>query len=63
MGIKQYINETRAEMKHVTWPTRQQTTSYTIVVILLSIIVAIYLGAFDSLFVWVLKHIVPSLGY
>jgi preprotein translocase subunit SecE len=63
MGIKQYINETKAEMKHVTWPTRKQTITYSIVVIVLSLVVSAYLGLFDSIFLAMIKYLVPSLGY
>jgi preprotein translocase subunit SecE len=50
MAIKQYINETIAEMKHVTWPTRRQTVIYSILVIGVSIAVSAYLGLLDSVF-------------
>lgn len=63
MGIKQYINETAAEMKHVTWPTRKQTITYSVIVIVLSLVVSAYLGLFDSIFLAMIKYLVPSLGY
>lgn len=44
---KQFVIEARGELKKVTWPTRQQATSATWVVILLSIFIAIYLGLVD----------------
>ena len=39
-----YFKEVRAEMRHVTWPTRNQAIVYTIVVIAVSIATAVYLG-------------------
>jgi preprotein translocase subunit SecE len=45
-----YIQETRAELKHVTWPTRRQAIAFTVVVIVVSIGTALYLGLFDYLF-------------
>lgn len=63
MGIKQYINETKAEMKHVTWPTRKQTIVYSVVVVALSLVISAYLGLFDSIFLVLIKYLVPSLGY
>jgi preprotein translocase subunit SecE len=45
-----FLGEVKAELKHVSWPTKQQAISYTIMVIIISIFVAIYLGAFDWLF-------------
>jgi preprotein translocase subunit SecE len=50
MSIKSYINETRSEFKHVTWPTRRQAIAYTVAVIVISVVVAYFLGAFDKLF-------------
>ena len=50
MGIANYINETKAEMKHVSWPTRGEAIMYTVLVIVLSLALAAYLGFFDALF-------------
>lgn len=50
MGIFQYIKDTRGEMRHVAWPTRMQTIVYTVLVICLSLLVAVYLGFFDYIF-------------
>jgi preprotein translocase SecE subunit len=55
MGLKNYIAETKVEMKHVTWPTRKQAIAFTLIVIVISIGVAFFLGFFDYLFVSVLK--------
>lgn len=46
----QYLKDVRAEMKHVSWPTRAQTIMYTIVVVAISLATAVYLGLFDYLF-------------
>ncbi|MFA6338520.1 MAG: preprotein translocase subunit SecE [Candidatus Paceibacterota bacterium] len=51
----EYIKETRAEMKHVNWPTRKQATIFTVIVIVLSILVAMFLGFFDYVFSYILK--------
>ena len=45
-----YLKDVRAEMKHVSWPTKRQVVIYTVVVILISFIVAYYLGLFDVIF-------------
>lgn len=50
MSFSQYLRDTRAELRHVAWPTRIQTIVYTILVVAISIGVAIYLGLFDFLF-------------
>jgi preprotein translocase subunit SecE len=50
MNIKEYLNETKAELKHVIWPTKSQTIFYTVVVVALSVFIAYFLGFFDFLF-------------
>jgi preprotein translocase subunit SecE len=50
MSIINYFKETKAEMKNVTWPTRRQSTYATILVIVISVLIAYYLGFFDFLF-------------
>jgi preprotein translocase subunit SecE len=51
----EYLKDTKAEVKHVTWPTKDQTVSYTILVIFLSVVVALLLSTFDSIFRKVLE--------
>ncbi len=58
MKIKEYLQETRAELIHVSWPTRKQAIAYTIVVIIISFVTAFYLGAFDYLFRTLLEKLV-----
>ena len=48
--IGNYLKETRAELRHVNWPTRRQTVAFTVLVICVSLVTAFYLGAFDYLF-------------
>jgi len=42
-----YLKETKTELKHVSWPTQAQTTTFTVLVILISLFVAFLLGFFD----------------
>ena len=49
-NITEYIKGTRAELKHVVWPSRKQTIVYTIAVVVLSVLIAYFLGLFDFLF-------------
>ena len=50
MKITEYIKDTRAEMAHVTWPSRKQAVSYAIVVVIVSLGTALSLGLFDYIF-------------
>ena len=48
--VHTFVVEVCVELSKVTWPTRKETWSQTIVVIVVSIIAAIILGVFDA--VW-----------
>ncbi len=50
MSLIQYIKDTRGELNHVSWPTRAQTSVFTALVMLISVLVSLYLGLFDYLF-------------
>ena len=50
MKIVDYIKETRAEMTHVTWPTRSQAINYALLVVVVSVGVAAFLGLCDFVF-------------
>lgn len=48
---KSFFREVNIELKKVSWPTRQQTISATMVVIVLTFIVAFFLGIVDVVLV------------
>ncbi|MBU0611885.1 preprotein translocase subunit SecE [Patescibacteria group bacterium] len=48
--ITEYFKETKAELKHVNWPGRRQTILYTLIVVILSAVIAYFLGVFDFIF-------------
>ena len=50
MLLLDYIRDTKGEMKHVSWPTKNQAIGYTAIVLVLSIVLSIYLGFFDFIF-------------
>ena len=50
-----YISDTQVEVRKVVWPTRQETLQTTLVVMVMVIIVAILLWAFDSLLGWAVR--------
>jgi preprotein translocase subunit SecE len=45
--IQQFLKESRAELKKVTWPTSKQTIASTSVVIVITVIVSLALGFVD----------------
>lgn len=53
-----YIKETKGEFAHVTWPSRRQATIFTLVVVVLSLLTAFFLGFFDYIFSLILQKFV-----
>ncbi len=45
-----YLKDTIAELKHVSWPTQKQAMVYTILVVIVSVFIAIFTGLFDFVF-------------
>ena len=48
--LKSFLGEAFFELRRVNWPTRQETTRLTIVVIIMSLLLAVVLGLFDFIF-------------
>lgn len=58
----QYLRDTRGELRHVAWPTRVQTFVFTGFVIVLSVVIALYLGVFDYAFTMGLERTLEAMG-
>ncbi len=58
MQIIDYIKESKAEFAHISWPTRHQALGFTMLVVALSIITAVYLGLFDTLLSTLIKKFI-----
>lgn len=56
--ITEYLKETKIELKHVIWPNRRQTFYYTLIVVVLSVLVAYLLGIFDYIFLQGLEQVI-----
>ncbi len=50
-----FLQESKQELNRVNWPSREETIRLTLVVILLSLLVAAYLGALDYAFAYLLE--------
>lgn len=48
--INNFFTEVRREIKKVNWPTPKETVRYTLIIISVSIVIAIFLGGVDFLF-------------
>jgi preprotein translocase subunit SecE len=49
-SIISYLNDTRAELRKVTWPTRQESWNLTLIVLGATVVMAIFLGLLDFIF-------------
>lgn len=48
--LVQYLISSKTELKKVTWPTREETTKHTLIVIGISLFTAFFLGVLDFAF-------------
>lgn len=53
-----YIKEARIELKKVIWPSRDEVTKHTLIVIGVSLGVALFLGIFDYGFFVLLEKVI-----
>ena len=54
---KAFFGEVRGELKKVTWPSRQEVQTTTVVVIATTIVFGFYLFGLDLAFSWVFRHV------
>ncbi len=46
-NIFSFFNEVKEELLKVTWPSREQTVRYTILVVIVAVAVGLFLGGLD----------------
>jgi preprotein translocase subunit SecE len=51
-----FLKDTKSELKKVTWPSRNEVYSTTIVVIIATVFFGFYLFFMDVLFSWLISH-------
>jgi preprotein translocase subunit SecE len=59
LTLNRTVQDTRSELRKITWPTREETVRLTIVVLALSVVLALFLGVVvDQAFFWVYRQLV-----
>lgn len=58
--VIKFLKEVYSEMKKVSWPSREETIKYTLIVIGVSLVLAAFLGSLDFLFIWLLNKFIIS---
>ncbi len=48
--VVRYLSEVRSELSKVVWPKRQEVIKLTLMVIIISVIVGLYVGGLDFIF-------------
>jgi preprotein translocase subunit SecE len=56
-----FFREVKTEVKKVSWPTRREVFNYTLIVLVSSVGVAIFLGGLDVIFQNALSYILLNL--
>ena len=54
-GVRDFLGESRFELRKVVWPTRQETTRMTWVVIAVVVILSLILAGFDFFIKWAIE--------
>lgn len=57
-ALVRYFRETRGELRKVTWPTREESTRLTGIVLGAIVVSAIFFWAFDSLFATLVESVI-----
>ncbi|MFN2520928.1 MAG: preprotein translocase subunit SecE [Candidatus Limnocylindria bacterium] len=55
-GIVRFAQESWSELRKVTWPSRETVIRLTIIVLLISALIAAYIFAFDNLFTFTITR-------
>jgi preprotein translocase subunit SecE len=58
--LRRYLLESWSELKKVAWPTRDQVRNLTVLVFVVSAVVAAFIAAWDFVFTEVVKIITPT---
>jgi len=55
--VKNFIQEAKEELLKVNWPSKNQTINYTMLIVGISVVMAVFLGGLDYVFSYILKLI------
>lgn len=58
--VRNYVTSVRTEIGRVSWPSRKEVVSLTVLIILLAVVLGIYLGLVDVIFQQILRLLLRS---
>ena len=53
--VRNFLSETKAEMKKVTWPTREELKESTKIVIIATVLVTFFVGVIDQILTQIIR--------
>ncbi len=56
--LSNYFKESIVELKKVTWPSKKETYRYTVLILGISLLIAVFLGSLDFIFNLGLKSLI-----
>lgn len=59
-GLKKFLNEVVSELRKVTWPSKEEIIGSTWVVIIVSVVMALFIGGVDLILDTLVKAIFTS---
>ena len=57
-SISEFMTDVRAELRKVSFPTKEETIGSTTVVIIFCVFMSIYLSVVDTILVWLVSKII-----
>jgi len=54
---RKFLTETKAELRKVTWPTRDELTGSTKIVIIATFVVTIFIGIIDQILTQIIRRL------
>ena len=58
--VREFVQEVLAEFRKVTWPSRQELANSTVVVIVVTVVLALFLGAVDIVLARVVEWVLSG---
>lgn len=55
--IRKFLSETKAEMRKVTWPTREELKGSTKIVIIATFVVTLFIGVIDQILTLIIRRL------
>lgn len=56
--IQAFLEDSKTELKKVSWPSRDDTVKFTVFIIIFSFVLGVFLGALDFSFLKVLGRVI-----